>query len=252
MKDTNLIFKEQIHIREGLIFLYERVRNLNQLLTIIEKYNPKEKNIKLHISNLSRFLRGKTSLKEDKLHLLKRVIIEEISPALIVNQNLDIKMTKNKNYYSIRPLLANPDRLELLIFIISQKYGLYHQYDAILSNAPDGAIFAYAMSKELKIPFKWIDYQKHLAFHTDYLASEIRFEENELVSEIYIPRDFLDSFNNFLIVIDYIRTGKTLWGMIDLINQVKGNVKAIIPIFVEGDHEDIAQNFNYWPIFKLE
>ncbi|WP_455141456.1 phosphoribosyltransferase family protein [Candidatus Hodarchaeum mangrovi] len=222
-----------------LTSLFEEYNNLETMASILNNYIigkfqdtlDKRQVLKgiFSVADLSRYINRKALPTDERKNFLLSFILDKIVPANLIVKGILGMRIQDVYFVDTSALLSDLDLLKKIAFIVARTELFDKKFDKIVAGSTDGTPFALILAQEFEIPLVYIKHDPPLGIE-EYLSKSIQLYEQNRQQTIYLQRAKINPKDRVLIIDDIIRTGKTVQTLLDMVEECKAEVSAIISI----------------------
>ena len=228
---THRILHRRVKARPTDSFNYiQSVVNRLRILKSGITYSEMEKISGIHSTLLCRYVTGSTRPSLEQSELLERTLLR----VTWFKDRLREKMTVTKTgYLDAHPVTSDPNALKWIAGEAVSRFSKT-RCDRVLTAASSGISLATAIAMEMEVPVVHATQSKTAGFGR-YLEADLHARSPSEVSTLFIPGNQLNKGESVLIVDDVATSGRTLSGLINLVNNADSDVSGVFVLASRSD-----------------
>lgn len=196
--------------------------------------------IDISYSQLSRYLNGVSIPSHDQLAKICEFLRIRLPLEKLVRDNLLVKNQGGQHVINTTSLITNPSIIDYVAWKIADQIKRQFRFDRIITHAVEGVPFSAAISKQLRVPYCYSTHSRS-TFFAEYCSADYLQPYFETVATIHVPKLHLVSGDRYLVVADYVRLGRVVKGLLDIVEQADGIPAGIVSLAKVGDYWDDSE-----------
>ncbi len=185
-------------------------------------YSQMESDSGIHSTLLCRYVTGNIRPSKDQAKLLERTLLRntwfrmKLKEKMIVTQN---------GYLDLHQVTGDPNALRWISAEAASQFS-DSKCDKIVTAATSGIPLATAIAIEMKLPVAYATHAK-TSGAVAYFEADLPSRNPSEISTLYLPRNLVGKGDSVLIVDDVATSGRTMSGLIDLVEQSSCKLSGI-------------------------
>lgn len=205
MSYYSVCFKKN-QIINGIKVILTNFRSSRELYDAIRPSKWRDPKEKFSYSQFNRYIKGEYPITRNNEEFFFQFLLNNLNLSVdLVQPNIDIDISTIPIQVDMSRLLSNPDKVNLLAFLVIEQNHLVGKFDAILTHS-EAIPLAVAFSQILSIPWFAVNFRPP-PVHPSRVSRHPYLVDQELVATAYFVTSQNLRNKRLLVISDYIRRG---------------------------------------------